>query len=85
MTQERAEQIAEEFKTFILARTGLKAEQLVCPREKSDMTPCAARDGRLVAVLDSFDHPICVGCEAHIDALLERAKQHPPKRVTPAS
>jgi len=33
---------------------------LGCPRAKSDMTPCVARDGGLAA--DSGDPPVCVGC-----------------------
>lgn len=29
-----------------------------CPRAKSDMTPCVARDGRLAQA----DNGVCVGC-----------------------
>jgi hypothetical protein len=31
-----------------------------CPRARTDMTPCIARDGGLAA--DSSDPPVCVGC-----------------------
>lgn len=74
--QKRAEALAEEFKQLVFARTGLTPPQLVCPREKSDMTPCAARDGWMVAVLDLWQRPLCVGCEASLERLLaeERAK-----------
>lgn len=34
-----------------------------CPRAKSDMTPCAARDGNLAIVDDSC---LCVGCEKNV-------------------
>jgi hypothetical protein len=34
-----------------------------CEFAKSDMTPCVRRDGHICWVLNSFDHPICVGCE----------------------
>jgi len=39
-----------------------------CPRAKSDMTPCAARDGRLAC----SDEPeaLCVGCGASPSAAL---------------
>lgn len=34
-----------------------------CPRKRSDMTPCVITDGIICYTLDSFRHPICVGCE----------------------
>jgi len=41
-------------------------EHVGCPRAKSDMTPCAARDGN-VATLDDGD---CVGCQQYPADLL---------------
>jgi hypothetical protein len=38
-----------------------------CPRAKSDMTPCAARDGDLACL----DTGACVGCERHPANLLK--------------
>ena len=72
MTQQQAEQIAEQLKQAVFARTKIPKNQLQCPREKSDMTPCAARDGHLVAVLDSWGNPLCVGCEHRLDHLLAK-------------
>lgn len=37
-----------------------------CPRAKSDMTPCVARDG----VTACADSGLCVGCNEHAAALL---------------
>jgi hypothetical protein len=34
-----------------------------CPFAKSDMTPCVRRDGHICWVLNTWDKPICVGCE----------------------
>jgi hypothetical protein len=42
-----------------------------CPRAKSDMTPCVARDGKLAA----DDWGYCVGCMSHpADLLTELVK-----------
>jgi hypothetical protein len=37
-----------------------------CPRARTDMTPCVARDGRLACA----DDGLCVGCDADPAALL---------------
>jgi hypothetical protein len=74
LTQKAAEALADEFKQLIFKRTGLSGQALVCPREKSDMTPCLARDGRLVVVFDSFGKPICVGCETRLIPQLEKER-----------
>jgi hypothetical protein len=37
-----------------------------CPRARSDMTPCVARDGELACADDGR----CVGCGSHPAALL---------------
>lgn len=77
MTQKQAERLSDEYRDMVLARTGLKPEQLVCPREKSDMTPCVARDGGLAVYLNTSDHPCCVGCASSVELLMtkELAKQ----------
>jgi hypothetical protein len=61
---------ADAYMDLVLNRTGLKPEQLVCPREKSEMTPCIARDGHL-ALTDRYDNPVCVGCEHGLNTLME--------------
>jgi hypothetical protein len=41
-------------------------EHVGCPRAKSDMTPCVARDGHLATA----DDGVCVGCGEHPADLL---------------
>lgn len=41
-------------------------EHVGCPRAKSDMTPCVARDGTLALL----DDGTCVGCRQHPATLL---------------
>ncbi len=38
-----------------------------CPRDRSDMTPCVARDGALACA----DNGVCVGCGDHPANLLK--------------
>ena len=66
----KGEQEAEWYKQQIYRRTKIKSEELVCPREQSGMTPCIARDGKLAVGLQYSNHPICVGCEIHIQTLV---------------
>jgi hypothetical protein len=75
MTHDEAASLADEFLRLVVARTGLRGSDLVCPREKSAMTPCLARDGHLVVVLDHAGNPLCVGCEARLLDLLDRERQ----------
>ena len=58
--------IGDVYKSMMLSRTGLKDYELVCPREKSDMTPCVARDGDC-AMTEDFH---CVGCGSNIQQLI---------------
>lgn len=58
-------QKAEAVKTMITERTGIKSKELQCPREKSEMTPCIARDGETACT----DGGLCVGCEMEVDKL----------------
>jgi hypothetical protein len=48
-------------------RYGDDPNHVGCPRARSDMTPCAARDGRTAE-----DEGVCVGCGVNVaDALTE--------------
>lgn len=58
-------QKAEAVKSLIFKRTGIKSKELECPREKSDMTPCIARDGELACT----ENGICIGCNMEVDKL----------------
>ncbi len=61
-----------KLKYLIGLRTGLKGEELVCPREQSSMTPCVCRDG---SAAESGGK--CVGCQADVEELLkEEEKKH---------
>lgn len=62
---------ADRFKALIFVRTQIPTHILVCPREKSDMTPCIARDGQLAVCFNSLSHTaLCVGCEQSVNRLL---------------
>lgn len=60
---------AKAYKRLVSRRTRLKRQDLVCPRERSEMTPCIARDGSL-AVAAAHDGPVCVGCNHRVQVLL---------------
>lgn len=64
--------LADELRNLIRHRTGIQPRDLVCPREKSAMTPCIARDGAL-AVADQ----VCVGCGILVEEAIaaERRKR----------
>lgn len=59
--------IGNEFRDLCFKRTGIKPEELECPREKSDMTPCVARDGDLAMT----ENKLCVGCSRLVSGLLD--------------
>jgi hypothetical protein len=61
---------ADEFKRLVYRRTGIKANKLVCPRERSEYTPCIARDGRN-AVAEDIIGGVCAGCDYTVDSLLK--------------
>lgn len=44
-------------------------EHVGCPRAKSDMTPCVARDGAIS--IDCPERPVCVSCRANPADLLQ--------------
>jgi len=50
--------IGNEYRDLVMKRTGLKKEELECPREQSAVTPCVARDGDLAMTDDGK----CAGC-----------------------
>lgn len=51
-----------------------------CPRAKSDMTPCIARDGHLA--LSDPPKAVCVGCGATPrDLLVDLAERYTPARA----
>jgi hypothetical protein len=70
IAEQEAYQQADELKALIFARTSLRGSDLVCPREKSEMTPCIARDGHLAVAFTSTGFALCVGCEAGVKRLL---------------
>ncbi len=75
---------AEKLKALIFKRTGLPSSELTCPREKSEMTPCVARDGGLAVcdinigdadralIISRRTELVCVGCEAKVAWLLDQ-------------
>lgn len=63
--------IGDEYKDLVFKRTGLTPNELVCPREKTEMTPCVARDGDIAMLEDKR----CVGCLAKVEYLLTIEKQ----------
>lgn len=75
--EQAAFQLANQFRDHVVARVKVKGAALECPREKSDMTPCLARDGELAVAFDSFygigaptvDKAICVGCGTRLKFL----------------
>jgi hypothetical protein len=42
---------------------------IVCPRAKTDMTPCVARDGKLAICEIHHEATYCVGCERNVAEL----------------
>lgn len=59
---------ADDYKRMIFKRTGLKSSELHCPREKSEITPCIARDGGL-ALAESAGGGRCAGCDYSLNTL----------------
>ena len=65
MTMKELEQRANAASERILKKANCTSDELVCPREKSEMTPCIARDGALAIA----NNGKCVGCGIHVDDL----------------
>lgn len=61
--------LADDLAKLIHQRTGIEKKDLQCPREKTFMTPCIARDGRLAVCFGAFKGAICVGCEKSVSGL----------------
>lgn len=60
---------ADMLRQIVYDRTRIAPQELACPRERSDMTPCIVRDGQL-AVADGAVE-VCVGCGAKAQDLLD--------------
>lgn len=60
---------ADDFRRAVLRRTGPTRRNLRCPRERSEMTPCLARDGAL-APCESIQGARCVGCDELLEELV---------------
>lgn len=59
MTYRKACNAADKLTEAVMAKVGATtAIEVECPREKSFMTPCVARDGALAVA----DGGVCVGC-----------------------
>lgn len=69
----RADELTRLVRDYVDAKD---RNEVQCPREKSFMTPCVARDGRLAVA----DHGVCVGCGADPVALVEEFKERHPDR-----
>ena len=55
--------------------------EINCPRAKTWMTPCIARDGHLAVDDPKATTPVCVGCGEEPRALLlDLAERYPPTR-----
>lgn len=75
MSTALAKNKADELTRLVLAYVGAEdRNEVQCPREKSWMTPCVSRDGRLAVADDSR----CVGCGADPIALVEDIKGRMP-------
>lgn len=69
-----ADKAADRLTKLVMARVGAtKPSEVTCPRERSEMTPCIARDGHL-ALADDGD---CVGCMASPFTLLREEEAKP--------
>lgn len=80
MTDEKAYELADEYKQLVYQRTKIRREDLVCPRARSFMTPCIARDGKQ-AVSEMPIPQACVGCGHSIESLLEEEKANHQERI----
>lgn len=71
MTSDDELTAADELSKRVMKRVGVtKRSELRCPRERSEMTPCVARDGRLAVA----DDGVCVGCGESPRTLLDRER-----------
>jgi hypothetical protein len=81
MNEREARTDGDRIRGLVFKRTGLRGEQLQCPREGSEMTPCVARDGGLAVCQVNGGIWACVGCEHSLEAMLrdEKAKHGTPR------
>lgn len=64
---------ADQLVKLIRRRLKLRPDHICCPRERSEMTPCAARDGSC-AVATGHGQDKCVGCGTCVAELLDTEK-----------
>jgi len=61
--------------------SGVRRDEVNCPRARSWMTPCVARDGALAIDDPGAPRPVCVGCGSEPRALLrDLAERYEPAR-----
>lgn len=70
-----AEKQADSLRDLVRERLALEPDEMIeCPRQRSSMTPCIARDGALAVA----DDRVCVGCGCGTRELLEvEMEKHP--------
>lgn len=85
LTDADAFMMADAFQQLVATRTGIPRDMLICPREKSYMTPCIARDGSLAVCSDSYGGWLCVGCEASVVRLTDEERERGTSPTTPPS
>lgn len=69
------EQAADDLTAEVMAFLGVTdRNEVQCPRERSRMTPCIARDGRTALADDGF----CVGCNQDPRVLLKAHREKHP-------
>lgn len=74
MTPAQLQNLGNELRALVFARTKILSLDLVCPRETSEMTPCVARDGG-TCVIESNEAAICVGCGTSIEQQIALEKE----------
>lgn len=79
MTEHETYVAANLLKNLIFQRTHIPSDKLDCPRAKSEMTPCVARDGHLTVAGPPW---VCVGCGMSITVLLNKELQRHTKEDT---
>jgi hypothetical protein len=59
--------IGDKLRDMVARRVGASAAGIVCPRERSGMAPCVARDGDCAMT----EEGCCVGCGVSVAELLD--------------
>ena len=75
---EAAGRAADRLTSLVMEKVGAKdRNEVQCPREKSFMTPCVARDGHTAVA----DDGVCVGCGHDPIVLLGEARDRAARDV----